>query len=192
MVGEAGVSLFGAYRLARFDAGGMDYFNASVTGFWHSFLAALLVAPLYLALLAVWYPDLAPPPNPLRFLLIESEAFAISWLAYPLAMIWVSERFDCRERVLGYLVAYNWSMVLANGVLIPLNIVRALELLPADLADLLWLLAISLVLAYLWFIARTALKVSPGKAVAIVGIDILLNLAITLIAKDLYMPAASP
>jgi hypothetical protein len=191
MVGEAGVSLFGAYRLARFDAGGMAYFNATVAGVWRSFAAALLVAPLYVALLVVWYPLLDPLPNPLRFALIETESYVISWFLYPVVMIWVSERFGCGERILAYLVAYNWSMVLANGVLIPINIIRASEIVAPDMAGFLWLFTISLVLAYLWFIARTALQVSPGKAAAIVGIDVALNLANTLIAKEFYMQAAA-
>jgi len=41
-------ALYGAYRLARFDAGGMRYFDASIDGFWRSFFAAVLIAPFYL------------------------------------------------------------------------------------------------------------------------------------------------
>ena len=37
-------SLYGAFRLLLLDQGGMRWFNVSITGFYRSFLAAVLVA----------------------------------------------------------------------------------------------------------------------------------------------------
>lgn len=35
--GEVASSLYGAFRLARFDPSGLNYFNISLNGFWNSF-----------------------------------------------------------------------------------------------------------------------------------------------------------
>ena len=51
--GETLRALYGAYRLARLDAGGMAYFDSSIGGFWRSFFAAVLVVPFYALLLVM-------------------------------------------------------------------------------------------------------------------------------------------
>ena len=38
-------ALFGSWRLMRFDADGMNWFDFSSAGFWRSFYAALPAAP---------------------------------------------------------------------------------------------------------------------------------------------------
>ena len=45
---EVASSLYGAWRLACLDESGMGYFNISVEGFWRSFFAAVLLAPVYM------------------------------------------------------------------------------------------------------------------------------------------------
>ncbi len=52
---EAARSLYGAYRLARFDPSGMAYMDTSVRGFWNSFYAAVATLPFFLVLLVVDY-----------------------------------------------------------------------------------------------------------------------------------------
>ena len=37
---EVARSIFAAWRIARFDAGAMNYFNLTLEGFWRSFFAA--------------------------------------------------------------------------------------------------------------------------------------------------------
>jgi len=38
-------ALYGLWRLARGDASGLDFFNATLEGFWRSFAAAVIIAP---------------------------------------------------------------------------------------------------------------------------------------------------
>ena len=52
-VTEIAYALYGAWRLARLDSGGMGYFDRSIAGFWKSFFAALLVAPGHILLLVI-------------------------------------------------------------------------------------------------------------------------------------------
>lgn len=185
---EAAASLTGAWRLAHFDASGMGYFNTTTEGVWRSFYAAALVAPLYALLLAVAYPLLDPSPDGLRFILVESEGYVLSWVAYPLIVAWLTVRLGCWNRFPAYIVAYNWAMVLANGVTIPINIARVAEFVPADAGGFLWLVGISAVFAYLWFIARTALAVSGMAATGIVLVDLALSLLIGMTTTRMYWP----
>ena len=50
---EINSSIYGAWRLARRDPGGMNYMNLSVDGFWRSFIAIGLSAPAYILILLV-------------------------------------------------------------------------------------------------------------------------------------------
>lgn len=48
---EIATALYGAYRLARLDPQGMQYFDLSIGGFWRSFFAAVLMAPFFALLI---------------------------------------------------------------------------------------------------------------------------------------------
>ena len=59
---EIQTSIYGAWRLARGDVRGISLFDATYRGFWRSFIAMILIAPLYAvsagkALLAAMEPD---------------------------------------------------------------------------------------------------------------------------------------
>ena len=79
-VRELATSLYGAYRLARFDPSGLRFFDASPAGAGRSFYAAAIVAPLYGLMLAVASPE--RDVSYLRFGFIEGTAYVLSWVAY--------------------------------------------------------------------------------------------------------------
>jgi hypothetical protein len=183
---EIALSLFAAYRLARFDAGGLAYFNVSEAGFWRSFFAAVLVAPLYVVLLLMIFGHLSPAPQPWRFAAAEATAYVMSWVAFPLVVAALADAIDRRRRFIPYIVAYNWAAVLQNALLIPINMLNAWGVLPPQTGFLLWLAALAAICAYMWFIARVAFDVPPAGAAAIVALDLFLNIVISGIAKSLY------
>lgn len=183
---EIASSLYGSWRLARFDRGGMGYFDTGVDGFWRSFFAALIVAPLYATMLGLRYSAAGEPGDPVHYGLIEAISYLISWLAYPVAMHALTGLLDCRDRFIGYIVAYNWSLVWQNAVLVPIAMLNALNVISPETAGILWLIAIVAVLAYLWFIARAGLAVPPLTAVGIVSIDVLLSLLISGLTDRLH------
>src|SRR5512146_3154253 len=106
---EFQLALGGALRLAVGDRGGLGFFDASVDGFWRSFRAALICYPLYLALVgfgtepAAWSGGGAA-----TVLAVKTIAYAISWVAFPLAMLTVARWFGREDRFLAFMVAYNW------------------------------------------------------------------------------------
>jgi hypothetical protein len=185
LAAESATSLYGAFRLARFDPHGMNYFNAGPSGFWRSFWAAVIIAPFYAVLLATAYPSLETSHDPVRFALVEGIAYVMAWVAYPLVMAWVTRQLDRFDYFIGYIVAYNWAAVLQNALFIPINILWVTGALPPDVSFMLWLIVFSLILAYLWFIARTALALAPMAAASIVGIDLVLNVIISAIANSM-------
>lgn len=186
IVGEATQSLYGALRLAHLDPSAMRYFNVSPAGFWRSFYAAVLVAPFYALLLAMAYPTMENPPDAVRFASAEAIAYVVAWVAYPLVIAALADRLDRSDRFVGYMVAYNWSAVLQNALFIPVNMMLIAGVLDPQAGFLLWLVAFSLIMVYIWFIARTALALSPMGAAGIVCIDVVLNLMISSVAETMY------
>lgn len=183
---EIVTSLYGACRLARLDPGGMSYFDTSIRGVWRSFFAAVLIAPFYAVLLLIRLSGDGGDVNLLQFGLAEGVAYVLSWVAYPVVMVTLTQIMGCWQRFPGYLVAYNWSMVLQNALFLPIGILGATGALPADAANFLWLIALVAVVVYLWFIARAALDLPPFTCAGIVILDIALSFLISATADGLY------
>lgn len=175
---EVVTALYGAYRLARFDPSGLDFFDATIAGFWRSFFAAVLVAPVYLLLLLIRYAQLAEQISPFRFFAIEVIAYVIAWVAFPLIMASLARTLGRDAFFIRYIVAYNWGAVLQNALYLPIAMLATGGLLAGPSANALGFLALSLILVYVWFITRTALEVAGGIAAAIVGLDFLLSIFI--------------
>ena len=108
---ELASSVYGAFRLATFHEDGMDAFNVSMRGFWRSFFAALLIAPVYLVFPANSTASRTETLDPVHDALVNVLAYVIGWVAFPLAMITVTRMLGREERYVGYIVAYNWSAV---------------------------------------------------------------------------------
>ncbi len=180
---EAATSLYGAYRLARFDARGMTYFETSLAGFWRSFYAAVIVAPVFAVLLLMRYAAGGAAVDGVRFAAVEAIAYVIAWVAFPLVMVSLARVLDREERYLGYIIAYNWAAVLRNAFYMPVVMLGVTGTVPAETARTLGLIALSVVLVYTWFITWTALNVSAGTAAALVALDFVLSVFINAVAS---------
>ncbi|MGE0093311.1 MAG: hypothetical protein AB7M05_14375 [Alphaproteobacteria bacterium] len=182
---EAAYALFGAYRLAHLDPSGLRYFNATVEGFWRSFLAALIVAPGYAILIGLELGD-SPDAASLdwgHIALVQTIAYVISWTAFPVAMHYLTALIGRHEEYVGYIVAYNWAAVIQMGVMLPAAAVQAM--IPGGAGGLIMLPVVIATAFYQWFIARSALRVGGGTAAGIVGFDFALSLFVAGIAATL-------
>ncbi|NQU61672.1 MAG: hypothetical protein HQ512_11130 [Rhodospirillales bacterium] len=175
-------ALYGAYRLARFDPSGLDYFDQSIAGFWRSFFAAVLIAPVYLFLLMIRYSKFTEDVWLFRFLAIETIVYVIAWVTFPLAMVYLAKAFEREEFYIRFIVAYNWAGVLQNAIYLPIGILGTAGLVSLDNANAMGLVALSLILIYNGFIARTALNVSVGAAAGLVGLDFLISVFLNAMA----------
>lgn len=176
-------ALYGAYRLARLDPGGLRYFDITDQGFWRSFFAAVLVAPLYFILLLIRYSNLPTPIPQLRFIALETIAYVIAWVAFPLLMATLTRLLECDKFYIRFIVAYNWAAVLQNLLYIPIAILAAAGIMSISLSNTLGLIALVLIVVYTWFVVRTALEVAAGMAAGIVGLDFMLNVLINVFAE---------
>ncbi len=177
---EIGRSLSGSLKLVNKDAGGLDQFEVSLDGFWHSFAAILLTAPAFIVALA---------EHRLRSgLALEAGLFSdiglvfseiggaiLCWIAFPLALVAVLRPLGLGHRYLAYVVAYNWSAVVAAFVLAVPQAMHVLGLVPTGLS-LLFGVAFGIIIVHTrWFIAKAALGVSGGMAALMVGLDLSLS-----------------
>ena len=182
---EAAYALFGAYRLARLDPSGLQYFNATVQGFWRSFTAALIVAPGYVILIGL---ELGQSPDAASFdwghiALVQAIAYVISWTAFPVALHYLTAAIGRHQEYVGYIVAYNWAAVIQMAVMLPAAAVQAM--IPGQAGGLIMLPVVVATAFYQWFIARTALRIGGGTAAGIVGFDFALSLFIAGIAATI-------
>jgi hypothetical protein len=188
---EAAYAIYGAWRLARFDAGGVQFFDNTVEAFWRSFYAALIALPGYglLVLLRVAGTTDAGAP-PMTVLVVESISYAAGWFAFPLAMFYVARTFDLTASYFRYIAAYNWAIVLQVTLLLGVTAVTASLPLAPGVVQLVFLVASFAILAYQWFIARATLGIAAGAAAGIVALDLVLGLLINGYAARILMAAA--
>lgn len=174
-------SLYGAWRLLMLDPDGMSRFNLSVTGFWRSFLAAALVAPAYFATI-----DMGGPGDgngaPEGLALVRTLQYLAGWVAFPILMIPIVLLMEWTGRYIPYVVAYNWSSVIMIAVMLPVSLIAAAfhpEQPGVTLAGALYFVVFLGTLMYGWFVARTALRINPFTAIAIVILDLITGIAIS-------------
>ena len=182
-------ALYGAYRLARADTNGLSYFDNSTAGFWRSFFAAVLIAPLFLILLIIRFSVDDIGANVVRFYTVEAIAYVIGWVLFPLVVFYLVETLGKQERYVGFIIAYNWAAVLQNGFYLPFAILFQLGLIPGEAAGLLNLLLLGIVLAYTWFVAKSALDISGAVAGGIIILDVGLWVALTVITESFLKSA---
>ena len=179
--------LTGAWRLARFDPRGMSYLDTTITGYWRSFYGALLCLPAYVVMVAIDVQRTPVLASLERLLTVHAIAYVINWTAFPLAMTWAVGLLDREEYYLRYITARNWAEVLEMALFVPALILAATD---ASWFEPLPAFAAFVVFCYQWFVARTALDTSGVQALAVVGLNLVLDLVL-LIALQVLLPAVA-
>ena len=184
-IGEIAGALYGSLRLAFGDKNGMSYFNTTHLGFWRSFTAAIIVAPIFILLLNVRYIVSDSDINLFRFISIYATAYVIGWMVFPLIINYITGMLGNGERFVGYIVIYNWASVLQNFIYLPFAILVEAHLIYGTTAAIIGLCLLGLVFLYTSFITKTALEVSNGIAAAIVVLDLILSIIISATTQKL-------
>ncbi len=175
---EIGPAVYGAWRLAHFDANGMRYFDRSIEGFWRSFRVALLAAPFSALLIAIQLSGMHVAGGWFRIVTGETIVYVISWVAFPLAIYYLAEVIDRRAQYVGFIVAYNWSALIQLGLFVPVSILAYSGILPSGLAGPVTIGAQIALLVYEWFIVRTALGLAGFAAAGVVAIDLVISILV--------------
>jgi hypothetical protein len=172
---EINAAMDGVFRLWRGDTSAFLVFDRSLAGFWRSYTAAVVGAPVH-AMLLFLSREPTTPLESAHDAAIEAIAYMLTWVAYPLMMTQIVRRLDRDDRFFDYMVPYNWA---ALGQLALFTAAAGIRLLLPDfLGSVLMLVAMAAVLHLQWFIAREGLAVSGRVAFLLVLADISLSLLI--------------
>jgi hypothetical protein len=176
---EVASGVYGVWRLAWFDAGGMRYLDRSLDGFWRSFRVAILAAPFTALLVALDFPDRHLTGGWFMILAGESIAYVIGWVAFPLLAYYGTEMVDRRPQYFGLIVAYNWSNLIQLAAVLFASLVAHSGILPVVASQGLILAADIAILVYEWFIFRTALALPGLAAAGFVLADVLVGMLVS-------------
>ena len=80
-----------------------------------------MVIPLFLLYLVIRFVGSDTDSSFPAYLVAQLLAYAIAWLAFPLIMLYVAPILQ-EDKVVRYLVAYNWLSTIQNGVYLPVVI----------------------------------------------------------------------
>ncbi len=185
MIGPAEIqrSLAGAWKLFLGRPEGMRDFDTSMSGFWRSFQAILLVAPVYAvasqadwAALTAAFPDDTFDPGAFWFL--KASTLALDWVALPAILALLAGFLRIRDRYVAFVVARNWATVIA---VLPFGLTSALSLvglLPGDAIIIPSLISLIFALRMIYVVARFSLAAPVDMAIGYVVLDFVISLAI--------------
>ena len=161
----------GAAMLAQREPDGMNQFNLSAEGFFNSFLAALLSAPIYFVLMAQRY---AATEIEARGGTVAGEilAYVVGWLLFPIAAIFLTRLFGLGARYVPLVVATTWAAFLQALAFLVAAIIGGLL---GPLGMLVLFVTMIAVILYEWYVIRTALGTTTGIAVGFVAVDVALS-----------------
>lgn len=176
-------SLFAAWRLAHFDAAGMEHFDISESGFWRSFQAAIIGLPFFLIIsvlekhLRVLAWDIVSPGQPIdlhNYYLLQILDYIAIWPTFALAMIPLCRLFRVDDHYAPLIISYNWARIFSIAVLIPPYLMLVIGGFAMAVGGILTFVASVFVLGYQWFVIKTAIGGAKLPALAILIADILL------------------
>ncbi len=179
-------SLTGAWQLFIGKPDALRGFDTSTDGFWRSFQAIVLVAPIYA--LTAFADRTGAFSDSIALGALSEGAFwaakaltiAVDWVALPILLAALAGSIGIKRAYPVFIVVRNWAtpvMTLPFAVIAVLQTGGVLEgeaLIIASLA------ALAFALRFSYVVARKTLNVTIDVAIGIVALDFLLSLAIAL------------
>jgi hypothetical protein len=180
--GTLGRNLAGAWALMLGRASGLDRLDLTVAGFWRSFGAIVLIAPAaFLSFLSDRH-IAALSGEPLGALSADASAdtlaLVVDWLAFPALFAALARPLGLGAAYVPFMVGRNWAAVLMATGIAPIHLLILANILPAQAAPVVLLIAVGVTLRFTYMLTRTALAVTARIAVPTVIIDFLLSITI--------------
>ena len=189
---EISSALFGVWRLARRDPGGEAFIDKTPDGFWKSFFAAVLLLPSYAFTLWVAPGSEHVTELSLRVVLVNGIAYVLGWVVFPVAAHQICRAIDRLKRYIGYIVAYNWSLVIIELVQLPLLVLHELGLAAESFTIFALFLVLIWSLVYHWYIAKVMLDVPGSAASGLVLVDWILSYFIFAVVRTMLLVPQLP
>lgn len=177
-------SIRGALRIALLDPDAPAWFNLSVEGFWRSFLAPVLLAPFYLALILNDAGEAAEGVDPGAATFARIAAYVAGWAAFPLVMIPIARLLQLGGAYVPYIIMWNWSSVPQSAIMLPAS--AAFESLGERAGGMIVMFATVTVLFYGYLVARAGLRCPPLTAAGVVTLDLVLSLLVNAGARAAF------
>ena len=184
--GEIEQSLTGAWRLFLNKPDALRFFDTGSDGFWRSFQAIVLVAPVY-AITALanrggsFSEEIANGTfNEAAFWATKALTLAVDWVALPILLAALAGLIGIRCAYPAYIVVRNWAAVLMTLPFAAIAVAAALGV-GGDLLLIPSLAALGFSLRFGYLIARRTLQVGIEVAIGLVALDFLVSLAVVMI-----------
>ncbi|MEZ5666173.1 MAG: hypothetical protein R3F55_01820 [Alphaproteobacteria bacterium] len=184
---ELSRSLYGTIRLAKGDPSGLQYFNATLEGFWNSVAAAVIVLPGYAFMTWLGYFIVPAEASDSRIVLVEAIAYVTHWAAFQLALFYYCRVVGKENRFFHAAVALNWIDVPAYAVMVGLQLLLLAVGGGGGLGDLVSFMLWILLIAYSCYVAKVALQSSLLVAIGPFGIAFLLNQLLSAVTAHMVM-----
>lgn len=173
-------------------------FDTSFEGFWRSFGAVVLVLPSFaISLLAearmavpadvADVADLATGDAGMAPLYVLARGLGLvgDWVALPLALALLARPLGLGARYVPYIVARNWTSVLAAAIYAVPALFFAAGMIGEDTVLISSLVALAIVVHFQYRVVRGVLATPIGTSVGIVALDLVLSLVVTELAARL-------
>jgi hypothetical protein len=181
-------SLVGAWNLFLNRPDALRAFDTSLEGFWRSFQAILVVAPLYFITALTdrmgAVGDPATIVTPEKFWATELLTVVLDWIALPALLAVIGGLVGIKQRYPAYIVVRNWATPV---MLAPFAAVSLLGVLGVgeDILLIPSLASIAFSLRFSYLIVRKTLGVTIDVAIAFVTLDVFVSLAVVKIVGKL-------
>jgi len=178
---EVNRSFRGAVDLLNSRVEGLKAFDMSEEGFWRSFTAVWLTLPAYIVSVAferLRLGLLQPDGNLLGNIwidLVVALGHVASFVALPVAMIWIARGLRLTHRYVPFVIVTNWITVIGLLVLSVPAMLLLLGWATPALASIFSLAFMIIMVRVQWFATKTTLGVPGFLALGIVMIGIILN-----------------
>ncbi len=181
---EAARSIIGSFHILRGRATEdvWNWFNLTDAGFWRSFSAFIIAAPIYLAASRLGVPaelDTDAQKAVVGAAMLKGLfVLALQWISWPIVMVFVARQLKLSQQYARYIIVYNWSTVLVLLIQVPPVLLYHYGLVSMQAAAFLMLFALGLVLYLRWQVARIALAAPALLAVMLVLLDMVISIGI--------------
>lgn len=196
-------SVDAAFDLVTRNPRAWEKFDLTADGFYRSFAAFLIVAPINIAtdLIVVQLAAAErarqnmPAGEAVYYMsdaVFSTVALCIQWLLFPIAMLFLLRFLGYAQRYAALVIAHNWGSVVVWLFNLPAFLLFAAGIITSNQAIDINLIVLGLTLYYRFYIAQTALGAPWTLAAGITMIDFLLQanylFALSRIA-GLWLPA---
>ena len=179
--------VYGAWRLVLGDRSAMALFDDSVSGFWKSFLAAVIVFPIYALLIIMGVIEFETSRSVPAMILLNIEFYIIGWVLWPLIIGHIVPALDRDEKYALYIVAYNWANVIGASLFFLTITASTIIPMSGGFSALLTGAVTIGLLTYHIFIVRVALEIPLGGAVGLTICEFVIGQMILIVQQGVLM-----